>query len=95
MRPVREVFIEYVQTLISAGIESGEIEQRPVISDRYKDGLWFQFIFIIAFWLRDDSSGFAKTDAAIEKSVNLSYELMGSGPLDRIIDFTKFIWQNR
>lgn len=95
LKPVREHFITYVQELISEGMASGEIQVRPMISDRYKDGLWLQLIFIISFWLKDDSAAFANTDAAIEKSVNLSYDLMGSGPLDRIVDLTKFIWQNR
>ncbi len=94
-RPARETFISFVQELISDGISAGEIEQRPIISDRYKDGLWFQFVFLVGFWLKDDSARFEKTDAAIEKSVNLAFELMASGPLDQLVDFTKFIWQNR
>lgn len=94
-KPVREQFIEFVQGLVNEGFASGEIEQRPVISERYKDGLWFQFVFLVGFWLKDDSARFETTDAAIEKSVNLAFELMSSGPLDQLIDFTKFIWQNR
>ena len=94
-RPVRDAFLHFVEELIVDGIDNGEIEQRPIIGERYKDGLWVQFVFLIGFWLKDDSARFEKTDAAVEKSVNLAFELMSSGPLDQLIDFTKFIWQNR
>jgi hypothetical protein len=53
----------------------------------------------VLFWwfyvLKDDSKDFEKTDAAIEKSVQLSFELIGKGVLDVAIDFGKFLFQNR
>ncbi len=88
-------FNNYVQQLIGEGLESEEIVKRPVITDRYHDALWLQLVFVINFWLKDDSVNFEKTDAAIEKSVNLSFELMGRGPLDMMVDFAKFLYQNR
>ncbi len=95
LRGFKEAFIEYVQEVINEGRESDEIKDRKYLSDRYKDGLWLQTMFIINFWLKDDSEGFEKTDAAIEKAVNLSYDLMGAGPLDKMFDFAKFLYQNR
>ena len=88
-------FNEYVQQLINEGLASEEIVKRPVITERYHDALWLQVLFVINFWLKDDSANFEKTDAAIEKSVNLSFELMGKGPLDMMVDFAKFLYQNR
>ena len=41
-------------------------------------------------WLKDESKAFETTDAAIEKSVNLAFELLSQGPLDSIIDFGRF-----
>jgi len=95
LRGFREVFMDYVQEVINEGRETEEIKDRKYISDRYKDGMWLQTMFIINFWLKDDSEGFEKTDAAIEKAVNLSYDLMGAGPLDKMFDFAKFLYQNR
>jgi hypothetical protein len=59
------------------------------------EGLWIQTLFILQFWANDDSKEFEKTDAAIEKAVNVAYDLMGKSPLDSMFDFAKFIFQNR
>ncbi|QSE96923.1 TetR/AcrR family transcriptional regulator [Fulvivirga lutea] len=88
-------FDMFCKEIISEGQDSEEIVRRPYISDRYHDGLWLQLVFIISFWLRDTSKDFERTDAAIEKSANLSFELMGRGPLDMIVDFGKFLYQNK
>ncbi|MEM6522269.1 MAG: TetR family transcriptional regulator C-terminal domain-containing protein [Bacteroidota bacterium] len=88
-------FKEYIDGLVAEGLETEEIVKRPLITDRYYDGLWLQLMFVINFWIKDDSANFEKTDAAIEKSVNLSFELMGKGPLDTMVDFAKFLYQNR
>lgn len=95
LRKFREGFVDYVQALIKEGYEKGEIVKRPVISKGYKDGLWVQLMFVIGFWLRDDSANFQNTDAAIEKSVNLAFDFMGEGPLEKMIDFARFLYQNR
>ena len=46
-------------------------------------------------WANDDSKDYQITDAAIEKSVNLLFELMRKGPLDVAIEFAKFMYQNK
>lgn len=91
----RTAYLDWVQEVIAAGKDADEIIDRPVLSERYKDGLWLQLLFVVRFWIKDDSKGFEKTDAAIEKAVNLSFELMGRGPLDQMIDFAKFLYHNR
>jgi AcrR family transcriptional regulator len=95
LRGFREEFQDFVQEIINEGRETEEIKDRRYLSDRYKDGIWVQTMFILHFWINDESEGFMKTDAAIEKAVNLSYELMGAGPLDKLFDFAKFLYQNR
>lgn len=92
---VRKGFKSWVNELLLEGEETEEIENRPLIGKKYDDALWLQFMFVIGFWLKDNSKGFEKTDAAIEKSVNLAFDLMGRGPLDAIVDFGKFLFQNR
>jgi hypothetical protein len=95
MQRFKAAFMDYATTVINEGREQEEIVDRPVLSDRYADGIWLQMMFLLRFWLKDDSTGFSNTDAAIEKSVNLSFELMGRGPLDQMIDFAKFLYHNR
>ena len=92
---LKEAFIDYANELIAEGKEIGEIVDRPLISKRYDEGLWRQLQFVIYFWVKDDSSNFERTDAAIEKAVNLSFDLMGRGPIDAAVDFAKFLYQPR
>ena len=93
---VEEVFvnIDHVEILLQ-GKETEEIMDRPIIGDRYSEGLWIQTLFILQFWANDESKDFEKTDAAIEKAVNVAYDLMGKSPLDSMFDFAKFLFQNR
>ncbi|NTW26036.1 MAG: TetR/AcrR family transcriptional regulator [Lentimicrobium sp.] len=91
----REVFKEYVTQLMSEAIASGEIVKRPYITDKYPEGLWLQLLFVLRFWIKDESAGFEKTDAAIEKAVKLSFDLMGPGPVDSLVDMAKFLYQNK
>ena len=91
----KKVFLEFCQEVIITGIETEEIIDRPVLGKRYRDAMWIQFLFVIQFWRKDDSPAFELTDAAIEKAVNLSFELMGKSALDTMVDFGKFLYQNR
>ncbi|UII31786.1 TetR/AcrR family transcriptional regulator [Fulvivirga ulvae] len=95
LRGFKADFIDFAQGILNEGLDTEEIIKRPLISERYKDGLWLQLMFVLNFWLKDDSKGFANTDAAIEKSVHLSFELMGRGPLDTMVDFAKFLYNHR
>ena len=88
-------FHKFVDEILLQGKETEEIIDRPIIGDRYVEGLWIQTLFILQFWANDDSKEFEKTDAAIEKAVNVAYDLMGKSPLDSMFDFAKFIFQNR
>jgi hypothetical protein len=92
---VRGAFKEFITELMLEAKETEEVKTRPYISDKYEDAIWVQFLFVLNFWIKDDSRAFEKTDAAIEKSVNLAFDLMGRGPLDAMVDFGKFLFQNR
>lgn len=91
----RETFMDYVTQLMTEGTQSGEIVKRPYIIDKYPEGLWLQLLFVLRFWIKDDSAGFEKTDAAIEKAVKVSFDLMGPGVVDSLVDMAKFLYQNK
>ncbi|WPP52218.1 TetR/AcrR family transcriptional regulator [Catalinimonas niigatensis] len=88
-------FLDYVNDLIAEGKETEEIVDRPIVGSRYDDGLWQQLLFVLKFWVNDDSKGFERTDAAIEKAVNLSFDLMSRSALDAAFDFARFLYQGR
>jgi hypothetical protein len=88
-------FKQMVEPILREGITSAELAERKYLDAKYVDVLWVNFLFVLKFWIEDDSEGFEKTDAAIEKSINLAMDLMAKGPLDAALDFGKFLFQNR
>ena len=95
LQPFKNAFYNYATELMMEGRESREVVTRPVVSDRYVDGLWMQLLYILDFWVKDLSRGFESTDTAIEKSVNTSFDLMGKSVVDSVLDLAKFMYQNR
>ena len=84
-------FDEYATNTINESIAKGEIAQRQFIDQTYSKALWGQLLFLFKFWLHDDSPGFDKTDAAIEKSVRVAFDLMGNSVVDSMFDFGRFM----
>ena len=83
-------FEAYVTTLIQQGIDTEEIASRKFITDKYVYLLWFQPIYILKFWAKDESNHYEDTDALIEKTVNFSFDLMRSNGFDSFFDLAKF-----
>jgi len=94
LKESKQIFEEFSIELIQEGLESGEISDRKFISDRYKDALWIQVAFLLNFWIKDYSLGFEKTDEAIEKGVNVTFDLFQRTPIDNLLDYGKFLAQN-
>ncbi|MFM6948620.1 MAG: TetR family transcriptional regulator C-terminal domain-containing protein [Aquirufa sp.] len=95
LKSANEVYLTYVQSLMDEAIESNEVKARKYLDKKYADGLWFQFIMIIQFWVKDSSPNFEKTDEFIEKSTQASFELLGVTAFDSLIDLGKFLIQNK
>ncbi len=91
----KEKFKDFAADIILEGKETQEIASRPFITEKYDEALWLQLAFVFRYWLDDRSPRFEKTDAAIEKSVNLAFDLMGKSALDSFLDFAKFIYHNK
>jgi hypothetical protein len=91
---VRPVFEGFAENIIHEGLESKELADRRFLSKRYKDALWVQFGFILNFWVNDSSNGFEKTDEAIERGINVTFDLFQYSPLDNLLEYGKFITRN-
>jgi hypothetical protein len=91
----RHAFNRYASDLVKQGYQSSEIQERKYISDKYVHGFWLQALFVLKYWLDDTSNQFEMTDAAIEKAVNLSFQLIKSNTLDSLLDFGKFIFTRK
>ena len=88
-------FETFLESILNEGKLKGDVANRPVLDKRYPQLFWLHMGFILLFWKDDNSPGFEKTDAAIEKSVNLAFDLIGKGAVDTAIDFAKFLYQNK
>lgn len=94
LKAFKSGYKNWVRKIVDDGIQSGEFKNRPFITERYVDALWLQLWFVIQFWLKDHSSEYEKTDAAIEKSLNTLCDFLGHTPLDSALDFAKFLFQS-
>ncbi|MFN8396856.1 MAG: TetR family transcriptional regulator C-terminal domain-containing protein [Bacteroidia bacterium] len=87
----RHAFQAFMNELVNEGIESGEIAERVVMGDEYADWHWPQMLFLLNKWVEDKSEKHANTDQAIEKAVNLGFDIMGRNVFDSAFDFAKFM----
>lgn len=90
----KAIFENFAEETINEGLETGELAERKFFSKRYKDALWVQFAFILNFWIDDDSNDFEKTDEAIEKGIQVTFDLFQRSPIDNLFEYGKFLSQN-
>lgn len=91
----RKAFYKYAEELNREGYQTKEIKERKYISDQYKHGFWLQALFVLRYWINDTSDKFEMTDAAIEKAVHLSFQLIGANTIDGLLDFGKFMFTGK
>ncbi|MFN0293387.1 TetR family transcriptional regulator C-terminal domain-containing protein [Pedobacter helvus] len=91
---VKPIFENFAEEIISDGLASGELADRKFFAKRYKDALWVQYAFILNFWIDDDSTGFEKTDEAIERGIQVTFDLFQRSPIDNLFEYGKFLSQN-
>ena len=87
----RQDFEIFVSDLLRHGRASGEIASRPLVEDGYPRFFWQQVLFVLGFFAKDDTVNFERTDAAVEKAVTLSFDLVGRNTLDSAVDFVRFL----
>ena len=95
LKNLRKKMKKYAKTLIQDGNSEKSLklfEQSEMI---FSEGVWVQFLFLLKFWMDDNSAAFESTDVAIEKSVNTVFDLFDNTPLERVVDLGKFLWKER
>lgn len=61
----------------------------------FSEGAWLQTLFLLKYWMDDNSAGFENTDIAIEKSVRAIFDVFNTQPLESVLDFGKFLWKEK
>jgi AcrR family transcriptional regulator len=88
---MRSEFLEFAHRLIDHGRETGEIADRRGLTSLYPGILYVHLRWVIDQWLKDESEGFERTDAFIEKTVTLAFDLFRSQALDSAADLLRFL----
>jgi len=82
----------FAEELIEEGNEEkGRFSQNPIAL--FSEATWGQLLFLLKFWMNDTSKGFDKTDALIEKSVTVVFEVFDNTRIDSLLDLGKFLWK--
>ena len=90
----KETLTEYFEALAIAAMESKELSSRGNLTRWYAKGALAQFLFLLNFWKNDSSQGFEATDEAIERSVNLIFDLAGMNALESGLGFARFLFRH-
>jgi len=81
----------YFDGLVQEGFEKGELFNRTLVSNYYRQALVLQFFLVVDFWIKDTSLDFEDTDAFIEKTVHLGFGMMQENTLDKALDLARFM----
>lgn len=95
IKEVRNQFKDYIVNILKSDETEKENKFKKITRPVFAEGAWFQFLFILKFWLDDTSKGFEKTDIMIEKAVKATFDIMDTTPLESLFDLGKFIWKER
>ena len=92
---LKKHFTNYIEHLDINRIDLKQEKLEKIQNRSIKESMWFQLLLTLKFWLDDTSPSFEKTDIYIEKSVETSFDLLDTTPLQSLIDFGKFIYQEK
>lgn len=88
---MRSAFLEFAQRIVDHGIASGEIAERRSLENLYPGILYAHLRWVIDYHLKDESEEFERTDAFIEKTVRLAFELFRAQAFDSAADLLRFL----
>ncbi len=92
LKQLRTAVKAYAEELIEEGNEDKSRFSRNAVP-LFAEATWVQLLFVLKFWIEDDSPAFEKTDALIEKSVRAAFEVFDNTSIDTLVDLGKFLWK--
>ena len=88
-------FKNFIKDIMDTSTSENSSRVAKVARPVFSEGAWIQFLFILKFWMDDNSRSFEKTDIIIEKSVNTVVDLLDTKPLENLFDLGKFLWKEK
>ena len=89
----RHLFERYAEQIIAKAVSEGSVKDLFFLNQAYSRGLWGQLIFLLRFWIFDESENTELTDALIEKAVTSTEDVMKNQSFSSSIDLWKFVAQ--
>lgn len=86
-----DAFRSFIDEILEHGRNTGEVAERGQLSRVYPEGFVLLFHRIIHFHLQDESEGYERTDAFVEKSTKLAFDVIGTQAIDSAIDLARFL----
>ncbi|HEX8296169.1 MAG TPA: TetR family transcriptional regulator C-terminal domain-containing protein [Chthoniobacteraceae bacterium] len=84
-------FKQFAESVIAHGVATGEIADRGRLGMLYPEALYVHFRGVIDFLLKDESPGYERTDAFIEKSVAVAFDVIRTQFFDSAFDLARFL----
>lgn len=91
LRGFESRFEHFAKGILEHGMSSGEIAERGRLSSLYPNGLYAHLRGVIDFYLKDDSRNYERTDAFIEKTVAVAFDLIRTQVVDSALDLARFL----
>lgn len=95
LKGLRREMKNFALELIRLDNESKQVKLLKKSETIFSEAAWVQLLFLLRFWMDDNSPQFESTDVAIEKSVNTVFDVFDNTPLERVLDFGKFLWKEK
>ncbi|MYN43598.1 TetR family transcriptional regulator [Pseudoduganella sp. FT93W] len=92
LKEARKLNAEMVLDLLDAAMEVGEIPPQPY-QDLLTRLLWDYQSAILAYWLKDDSEGFANTTRLVDQSMEIVAGVLQAGLVGKLLDLISFIFR--
>ncbi|MEO1414609.1 MAG: TetR family transcriptional regulator C-terminal domain-containing protein [Bacteroidota bacterium] len=95
LEAVKTPFNNFIKELLQDGVDEDEIADRWFFNNTYPTILWEQAKNTINYWLNDNSQGFERTDAMVEKQVRFVFDLISPNLIDSGWDLIRYVVQGK
>ncbi len=85
----------FMQGVLAHGQDTNEIAERGALASIYPEVFFSHLLAVIDFHLADTSVRFERTDAFVEKTVNVAFDLIRTQAIDSAFDLVRFLIPRR
>lgn len=84
-------FKSFCEGILKHGRETGEVAERGKLDALVPEGLYMAFRSAIEYHLHDESDGYERSDAYVEKTTQLAFDLIKTQAVDSAFDLARFL----